>query len=250
MTSNDSTAYIYVATNIITGKQYVGQTKGSVQRRWNGHLAQVRGGTRACRVFHMAIKKYGASAFRLAAIELPIGLPQVDIDAIETETIRKLNTLAPRGYNLRCGGKGALAHPETRARQSAALKGRVFTDGWRQKLSEAARRRGAPTLSAESRARISASLRSHFADADVRKRHGAAHVGMKRSPEARAKMSVAAKGRVPWSKGCSLSDSHRAALSSSLTGRKHGPLSDEHRAKLSSVKREWHARRRASERAA
>ncbi len=56
------TGVIYVATCLITGKQYVGQTvRKRPMSRWDVHFEAARNGSK--NIFARAIRKYGESAF-------------------------------------------------------------------------------------------------------------------------------------------------------------------------------------------
>ena len=88
---------VYLVTNKINGKQYVGQTVRPVEERWKDH----------CRVkdenyFHRAIRKYGADNFSVEVIDTAT-TPE-ELDEKEVYWIKKLNCLFPNGYNLRDGG--------------------------------------------------------------------------------------------------------------------------------------------------
>ncbi len=88
---------VYLATNKVNGKQYVGQTIRSLEERWKDH----------CRVkddnyFHRAIHKYGAENFTLEVIDTAESGEA--LDEKEIFWIKKLNTLFPNGYNLKEGG--------------------------------------------------------------------------------------------------------------------------------------------------
>lgn len=107
-----------------------------------------------------------------------------EIEAYATE--KALIAYWGRGNNgILCnateGGDGAVGHQkseETRAKLSAALKGRVLT--------------------AEHRAKISARRKAERASAETKAKYAAAKVGKRRGPpsaETRAKMSAALKGR-------------------------------------------------------
>lgn len=92
---------IYLVTNIINGKQYVGQTIRPLRERWRDH----------CRVkddnyFHRAIRKYGADSFRLEVIDTAKSVEE--LDRKEIFWIKELNTLYPGGYNLKIGGDASM----------------------------------------------------------------------------------------------------------------------------------------------
>lgn len=88
---------VYLATNKVNGKQYVGQTIRPLLERWKDH----------CRVvdnnyFHNAIRKYGAENFSLEIIDQAETLEE--LDRKEMYWIEELGTLYPNGYNLKEGG--------------------------------------------------------------------------------------------------------------------------------------------------
>ena len=88
---------IYLITNKINGKRYVGQTIRPLSERWKDH----------CRAndnnyFHNAIRKYGKENFELKIIDAATN--GLELDAKEIYWINKLNTLFPHGYNLKQGG--------------------------------------------------------------------------------------------------------------------------------------------------
>jgi hypothetical protein len=90
---------IYLITNLINGKKYVGQTIRPLSVRWYFHVHQTN-----CRVMARAIKKYGKENFTIE--ELFKAQSQEELDRKEIEFILALNTLAPGGYNLTEGGNG------------------------------------------------------------------------------------------------------------------------------------------------
>jgi hypothetical protein len=99
------------------GKCYVGQTRYSVQGRWKGHVlgAQRNGSTN----FSRAIRKYGPENFRLEGIyQVPVEM----LNELEAHYIIRYGTLAPRGYNLSCGGNGGPTHPATCRKLSKRTK--------------------------------------------------------------------------------------------------------------------------------
>jgi len=85
---------VYVATNLINGKNYVGQTI-DLRRRLLCH--------RHCKAryhFDHAIKKYGLESFRI--IEMPC--KREELNHWERFFIRMLGTSHPEGYNHTTGG--------------------------------------------------------------------------------------------------------------------------------------------------
>lgn len=133
--------------------------------------------------------------------------------------------------NLTAGGEGVtgiIRSPhsfETRAKMSAAGKGRVHSDKTRAQQSASAKLRG--PMPEETRAKLSelAKLRTPVSDATRTKMSEARKLRAPISEETKTKMSDAQKGRV-------LSEETRAKMSDSKKGR---VFSDEHRAKMSAA---------------
>lgn len=119
----------------LNGKQYVGQaTQWYVRKKtgmgqWSSsedrvvqHLDDAlksNGGT--CRYLNAALRKHGLSTLRLTI--LAHSVPADKINELEVDTIREMQTLAPRGYNLQEGGHRGRAHPETRKLMSEQRQG-------------------------------------------------------------------------------------------------------------------------------
>lgn len=91
----DENVEIYLITNLVNEKQYVGQTIYTKEQRWCGHI----NGTLCV---DRAISKYKPENFRLETLE--IIEKEEDLDAREQYWIKKLNTLVPNGYNILPGG--------------------------------------------------------------------------------------------------------------------------------------------------
>lgn len=87
---------IYIATNLINKKQYVGQTTKTLKERITGH----KYGSNSTSILHKAIKKYGFRNFKWVSFSCP----EEDLDWQETFLIKELNVLVPNGYNLDSGG--------------------------------------------------------------------------------------------------------------------------------------------------
>lgn len=86
---------VYVFTNQVTDKKYVGYTCKGLDVRWAGHKADARHGSP--RLFQQAIRRYGQDAFvGKELIQL-----ETELDAKRTEAlvIELMGTLAPSGYN-------------------------------------------------------------------------------------------------------------------------------------------------------
>lgn len=124
--------YIYLITNKINNKQYIGQTIcNDIETRWKQHK-------RSCkyslgRYILSAYKKYGIENFKFQIICICF---DEDCNKYEEEYIKKYNTLSPNGYNLTEGGKNAKHTEETRKLISAGLKSVVANPEWGKRISE------------------------------------------------------------------------------------------------------------------
>jgi group I intron endonuclease len=108
---------VYVITNVITGKMYVGQTVQQVSARIRKHMSNAKSD---CRVLVNNIKKYGRSNFKVEVVSV---VDQAELNSEERKWISKLNTMVPHGLNLTSGGDGGgSASSETRLRQSKSMK--------------------------------------------------------------------------------------------------------------------------------
>jgi len=139
--------YIYRITHKESFKSYIGQTITSLEKRWKEH---VKSGSK-CRYLSHALKKYGENAFELKLICICF---DEDLDRFEQEYIKKYNTLAPNGYNLREGGNGGKLHQDTKNKISDTLKDKYA----KQKIKPTKAFLG-KKLTAEHRAKISQSGR-------------------------------------------------------------------------------------------
>jgi len=94
-------AIVYMVSNNINNKKYIGQTIRSLTERWNSHISASRQGSKFR--FHSAIRKYGVENFTLEII-----FESDNVELIknkEAELIIKHNTMT-FGYNACPGGTG------------------------------------------------------------------------------------------------------------------------------------------------
>lgn len=120
-------ARIYLVTNVLNGKQYVGQTVTEHSRHGHGHAIK------------RAYKKHGFTNFTYEHI-----LSNVEdtkfLDFAEQFWIKVFNSLAPNGYNIESGGRwgkrtnvktnlGKKASAETRKKMSESQKKRFAENG-------------------------------------------------------------------------------------------------------------------------
>ena len=125
--------YIYRITNIVNGKQYIGQTaRKDPHHRIKQHFFHSRN---SVDLVSFAAQKYGVKSFVWDI--LICCTTQSDLDFWEKHFIAFYNTLAPVGYNLRIGGKTfCTLSSEARQKISKALKGKPKTKLHRQRMSQ------------------------------------------------------------------------------------------------------------------
>jgi len=96
---------IYLITNKINKKKYVGTTLNSLEVRWQGHLENVEKNERMSDgSLGRAIKHYGKKNFLKKIIARCSFLDEMTF--LERKFIKKYNTIRPHGYNLTAGGIG------------------------------------------------------------------------------------------------------------------------------------------------
>ena len=110
---------IYIITNKINGKQYIGQTVHP-NKRWWEHCRRATTKYDSYPI-HLAISKYGRENFDFKVLEWT-----EDYDRREDELIAKFNTIAPNGYNLIAGGHSPIMlgeeHPRNKVYNDVLMK--------------------------------------------------------------------------------------------------------------------------------
>ena len=174
-------ACVYVITNTLNGKKYVGVTK-NMSSRMRSHASHTIPTKAAIK---NAIKKHGREYFTMEMLEE--GSQDYCYER-EPYWIKTLNTLKPSGYNVCTGGRGAkgltgenngmfgrkgVLHPhfgkpgyragiphteQSRAKMSAARKGKKHSPEAIENI-----RRAALARSPESRARATDAIRAAYA---------------------------------------------------------------------------------------
>lgn len=91
---------IYIITNLINGKQYVGMTSKTLEVRFSGHKADAR--RNKPWILHKAIRKYGEDNFKIELLEETNASNLDELGIIESSWIEKLNP----EYNMSLGGEG------------------------------------------------------------------------------------------------------------------------------------------------
>jgi group I intron endonuclease len=166
-----------------SGKQYVGiTTKRLFEKRMQKH----RSSSSQCVALKNAIQKYGWENFKVEFREVPVET----LNEEEQEQIKRLNTMAPNGYNLTSGGERCKASDETKKRISAAAKKMWEDQEYIEKQSAAQKKAFAdPAV----KKRMSAAQKKVQADPAVKRRKRAASKKMWEDPEYSKKISAATK---------------------------------------------------------
>lgn len=109
------TKAIYVITNKVNGKQYVGQSVHPEIRWWqHRNNAKIKYDNLP---IHLAISKYGEDNFDFEILEWTD-----DYDNREKQIINELNTISPNGYNVSSGGNSNVMIGEDNPRNTLSNK--------------------------------------------------------------------------------------------------------------------------------
>ncbi len=120
---------VYLVTNIINQKKYVGQTTYTASHRWKGHCNSKTFG-----YLRRAIAFYGRDKFKVEVLE--VVATREELGEREKYYIQKFNTLAPNGYNIAKGGFHTPMSEETKLKIGLFHKGRKHSVESKIKMSE------------------------------------------------------------------------------------------------------------------
>jgi group I intron endonuclease len=200
------TGRIYVITNLVNGKYYVGQTTASNPLyRFRDHIR----GSNANNLLSRAIAKYGQRAFIFEIVAEASDLST--LNTLERLWITLTGANRPGvGYNLSDGGLNYTRTEETRAKMSAAMKGHIpwnkgtkgLTVGWNK----------GKKMPVEVVTKLRAAHLGVPLSEPHRKSLNLSRLGRRHTAESRLKMSVACKGR-------ERSDAHCQKLSDAQLGK-------------------------------
>ena len=180
------TATLYIVTNTVNDKVYVGQTAQSFARRWSRHRWDAKQGS-PCR-FHAALRCYGAEAFEARVLVIgPAGDWMKDLEVRAIALYDSFN----KGYNDTKGGDGG--------RGSTHRLGKKHTPEARAKIS-------AGHLGIRTRL-------GHKNTPEHNEKVRQANLGKKLSAEHRANIGTACAGKTAWNKGVSPSSETRRKMS-------------------------------------
>lgn len=223
------TYYCYKATNQVNGKVYIGFA-ADPEKRWSQHKRDAERGKGY--IFHQAIRKHGWSNFQFEVLCCGTD-KRAMLEHVEPQLIKQYNSSIPHGYNMHKKVLGIISYPIDIRRKRTLEE--------RQALSEIMKRTHAdPNV----RTRISDGVRLAHHNSDIRKKqsqaaknrfaNGSIHgmLGRTHTPEARAKMSAARRGRVSPRKGVKLSDETKQKLRLANLGKTRHKTSDSQRSRF------------------
>jgi group I intron endonuclease len=181
---------VYLVTNKINGKQYVGQTVKKLNLRWNEHTSSKSNGA-----LQRAIRKHNKENFSL--LILHECTTKEEMDFVESFYISFLNTRAHNGYNLTNGGEGRSGYhlsEEAKKRISEKNSGHVMSEEQKAQVSKRHKGIKLGPRSEETKRKISiGNMGKKYSEESIRK--GALkRTGKKRAPfseETKRRMSLA-----------------------------------------------------------
>lgn len=169
--------HVYVITNAVNGKRYVGITDVGVDQRWKLHIQHAQYGAR--QAFACTIRKHGIESFKVDVLE---ECPDREtLYTREMHWIAELGTFIPRGYNMTLGGEGlaGLKHTdETRRKMSITRTGKKrgpFTDEQRRRCAETRKLNRTDHCMAETIAKLAEAARGKKRTVESKDRSAQAH---------------------------------------------------------------------------
>lgn len=171
---------VYLITNNINGKKYVGQTSCDIKTRLAQHIAEVKRGS--SQLIHKAIRKYGANHFDIR--ELQQCSSYEEMDEVEGYYIKKLNTFMPNGYNMTPGGKSGrtgYTHTEKFKRQRSVQYTGKGNPNFGKRYVETSKFAGfkGKTHSTKTKKLISEKMKGRIITQETREKIRAANLGRK-----------------------------------------------------------------------
>ena len=208
---------IYLITNMVNGKIYVGQAV-DIEKRWGYHKAKLNGGYHSNKHLQRAWNKYGADSFSFTVLT---ECAEEQLNTMEEYFIFCLDSYDSRvGYNKNYGGgsgrpteetkrklseNNAMKRPEVRKKVSESSKIAQNRPEVKRKMSESMKGKNNPmygkTHSAETKNRISESHKGKTHSAETKRKISETMKGNKNnlgktfSAETKKRMSESAKNR-------------------------------------------------------
>lgn len=128
--------YIYKITNHANGMCYIGATTQPLERRMQDHCS--RANSDRTSILHKAIREFGKDNF--SAEIICYARNSEELIFLEIKAIKEHGTLFPGGYNMTTGGKGTMDRrllESTKLLISEKARGRLVSEETKAKLSAA-----------------------------------------------------------------------------------------------------------------
>jgi len=181
--------YIYLITNLINVKKYVGQTIRDPQKRLNQHIVDSNNNSQS--YIHRAIRKYGIDNFQFEVID-ESSSDRDELNDLEEFYIGFYDTFKGVGYNCTSGGDNATHSEETKKKMSKTHKGKKFSEESKKKMSTVAKNR---YFSKETRQKLSESSKRENLSPETLKKMSNSAKRENLSVETLKKMSLINKGK-------------------------------------------------------
>jgi group I intron endonuclease len=182
---------IYLVTNTINNKKYIGQTVMTLKKRWKLHLSDAEY-NRTAMTIHNAIRKYGPASFTIETIAETL---EPFLDDLEIFLIKLYNTKSKWGYNSTDGGGGTRGHkrsPEAIEKTRQANIGGKASEEHREKLRVA---HPGKKRSEQHCRNIGLSRQGRKFSAEDKAKMSLSAIGRRHSEETKAKMRISQQKR-------------------------------------------------------
>lgn len=186
-------AIIYLITNQINNRQYIGRTYKTIEKRWTEHVSASK--NKECgMLLPLAIAKHGVENFTQIILET------CDDDIVGLREMYWINELKSHvehgGYNLTLGGDGGMfgykASEQTKKKIGDSHRGQKRSDEAKENMSKAATGRIMSPEAIEKTAKAKRGVKQKPETIEARNK---ANTGKKRSKEAKENMSKAQLNR-------------------------------------------------------
>lgn len=205
---------VYKITNKTNGKCYIGITTCGLSQRWAKHCSTARCSGK--KVFHRAIRKYGAENFIVESIDNTAKSLE-ELYSKEKEYIKQYNTFdSHQGYNCTDGGELFIMTSEERLKRSKRMLGRKLSEETKRKISET-KKLNPTIITDEYRKKISETSKGRIFSPESIEKRAQKLRGQKRTDEQKHKMGLKNIGRI-------LSLERKKQISESLIGKRNKPF--------------------------
>lgn len=134
----DISGIIYMITNNLNNKKYIGQTIRGFFERYNEYKSDLNNKNKSNNIYlYNSFVKYGFENFKFEIIDTAKSIDE--LNKKEIQYIKKYNTTNREfGYNLHDGGRNSPLSIETREKMSISRKGKPKDQNWIKKAISAA----------------------------------------------------------------------------------------------------------------